>query len=401
MALKLRPSDASRWMVCTASPGFIDRHQDELPEDTSTYADEGTVAHDLAAASLVMGFDPGMFPSKDMAKHVKGYVEVVQGWAAKPGATLSVESFVPLFYDRSRNGFIDATVIHDSRKIFIGDLKYGAGVSVKAKENKQLAIYAMSVINELLRSGLYDFDNNTLVTLMIYQPRILGEQAIRLWALSLKELRTFCEKIEVTASRIKANPTGGTFAPSDDTCQFCPAVSICSARAAQLLGETPVESLEVVTPNAPLAFPAIESLTVDQVVRLVQVAPAMKAWLNKAEAFGASLLHAGKPFPGFKLVAGRSNRTWTDDEEVIRVCVENGYAKLSELYNKELLSPAQLEELLKDRDCSVRFKNKIQSLITKPEGKPIMVPEDDAREPFKLNPADIFENLDAGINLLE
>lgn len=164
-----------------------------------------------------------------------------------------------------------------------------------------------------------------------------------------------------------------------------------------------MSDLEIVSPEtAPPTLPPIESLSIDQVSRLVKVAPQLKAWLAKAEAFGAARLHAGKPFPRFKLVAGRSNRAWTDEGAVAKLVVENGKGKLSDIYKKELLSPAQMEDFLRGKELSTRFTNRLQSLITKPEGKPTMVPEDDPREPFAINPATIFTNLDTeeGANLL-
>ena len=42
-------SSAHRWTVCTASPQFILDHEADLPSDRTSYADEGTLAHAVAA----------------------------------------------------------------------------------------------------------------------------------------------------------------------------------------------------------------------------------------------------------------------------------------------------------------------------------------------------------------
>jgi len=45
----------------------------------------------------------------------------------------------------------------------------------------------------------------------------------------------------------------------------------------------------------------------------------------------------------------------------------------------DLISPAQAEKALKGRELSTKFQNKFKGLITRPEGKPTLVPEDDKR----------------------
>jgi hypothetical protein len=49
------------------------------------------------------------------------------------------------------------------------------------------------------------------------------------------------------------------------------------------------------------------------------------------------------------------------------------------------LSPAQAEKALRKED-----KKKIVELVVKPEGKPVLVPDDDARAPIQLTTASDF-----------
>ena len=80
----------------------------------------------------------------------------------------------------------------------------------------------------------------------------------------------------------------------------------------------------------------------------------------------------GQNFPGFKMVSGRSNRKWVDDgkaERKLRVLL--GAKKA---YVKKLLTAPAAEKLLGKEN-----KAKIQHLIVKPEGKPVLVPESDKR----------------------
>ena len=392
-------------MTCTASPGFIERNRHQLPRETgSVYTEEGLRAHELAAACVLLGFDPMLFGSDiEMAGHVKGYVEIAEHWAQLPGAMIQVEMQVPLFYNPDTTGTLDLGVATTDNRVFIGDLKYGAGVPVAAKGNTQLGIYAISFIRMLEKTGLYEFNDDTLVTIMVYQPRVLGESARKLWCISLAELKLFCEGIQAVAQSIHANPHGGVFAPSDSTCQFCHASPLCSARAGHLLGGMDVGAEEVVLhqPPSKRQLPPVNELTVEQLSRIVALAPSVKEWLGECEKAGLGLLLDGKRLPGFKLVAGRSNRVWKDEDQALELCLEAGLAHVDVVEPQVLKSPPQLENVLKlHPEIASALRSMLSSLITKPLGKPTLVSLNDPRPALASSPADFFDNLDEGASLL-
>ena len=381
-------------------PGFVARHSSLLPPSDSKYSREGTVAHECAKQALLLGTcDRSLFPSKDMFNHVSGYIKIVEGWRSLPGAKLFVEKTLPLFYDPSKEedgGTTDAGVVTSDNRVFIGDLKYGAGVSVQAERNSQITIYAISFILFLIELG-YDLNDDTEVVLMIYQPRVLGEKAVRLWAPKLSELMAYGEEIGAVADLINADPHSPqlVFAPDDKTCQFCHAVSICKARTGQLLGVTPKSAqLELLGPPVVKpGFPAPETLTIEQLARVVKVAPEMKKWLNKAETYAAQMLHSGKKFPGFKLVEGRSNRRWSDELSAV-VELQNllGLTMEDLMSEPKLISPSQAEELLKEQDLlDAEVRAALSAFIVKPPGKPVLVPVDDPRAEYEADPSSDFE----------
>lgn len=388
--LNLNPSGSSRWTVCRASPGFIQEHAAEIPEETSVWADEGTLAHAVGAAILTQKPMPDdanaeqLQVAADYAKFVQAKVE---------GGTLIVEQKVPLFYMPERNGQIDSAIIN-AKGIYITDLKYGAGVSVEAQGNTQLAIYAMSFLTWLVSEGLSDeLPDATLVTLTIFQPRCRDKRTVRLWALSLGELKAFCGEISQVAASIQADPEHQEFAPSDKTCQFCPAQSICKARTASLFRELPAvvqAPLEQV-----LAFPAVGSLTPEQLGRIVRAQGPIEHFLEDVRDHAYALASQGTQVPGCKLVAGRSSREWSDEaraEDLLRqkmsvdVCMP-----------RTLVSVAQAEKLFKGIELSTKYANLLKSVITKPEGKPTLVSEDDPREALDLNPVKELTAIDASL----
>lgn len=81
---QLSPSSAERWMTC---PGSVALSKG-APDDSSSFADEGTDAHELAAKCLESGKDAADFIGEtmgkgnvvgaDMAFHVQGYVDYVR-----------------------------------------------------------------------------------------------------------------------------------------------------------------------------------------------------------------------------------------------------------------------------------------------------------------------------------
>ena len=58
----LSPSSADRWMTCTASVAATA----EIPDTPSSFADEGTLAHELAANCLMKGHEPTDYIGKDI-----------------------------------------------------------------------------------------------------------------------------------------------------------------------------------------------------------------------------------------------------------------------------------------------------------------------------------------------
>lgn len=393
----LRPSGSKRWLTCTASAGLIARLEIVGEDEGSPYANEGTLAHECAAACLRHGFDESYFEGNlEMASYVKGYVDFIQK-KVKPETTLFVEQEMPIFYDVETRGTTDAAVVHnDGSKVFIGDLKYGAGVSVQARDNTQLAIYALS----LVRSMEYEFTPKTLVTICIYQPRIAEEEPVRLWALTLEELETFCAEIQATATSILADPVEQDYVPSDSTCQFCPASAVCAARAAYLLGELPREANPLRVEGEELADP--EQLSLAELARIVASRKHIAKWLTDCEEYAAKLLMEGKPFPGHKLVAGRGVRKWIDDEAVVEKFLR-GMFRRHEIYTEKLVSPTQAEKLMKAKG-NVRKSSwaKFEDHMAKTTGGPTLASIDDPRPALNEQavPEEEFQQSAEGEDLL-
>jgi len=369
----LAPSASPRWLSCTASPAFIEEHERELPEQDTRFAVEGTIAHDKAEQWLILGEEPQWAEEEldgGMNHHIRGYVEMVEAI----GGDTQVEVKVPLFYLPGQKGTIDAaTFSPDGKTLYIDDLKYGMGVSVEAKDNTQLAIYARSYLEHTQWRG----ELPELVVMRIYQPRIIGERPTRIWSVSYKELIELTEPIRDTANRIVAG-RGLVFAPSEKACKFCPAQTLCTAHTKSLFDEVAEVEVynnpeEIPTPLnqvIDISFPDAALLSPEQRAQLEAVRKPLEAFLKKLGEFNRE-----NPPPGYGLKPGRGSKKWKD-EEAAEKYLRRQLGKEG-AFSQKLLTPPQALKALKSKLTDRSIKH-LEAMIERVEGAPLLCTEQEA-----------------------
>jgi hypothetical protein len=367
---QLSASGSSRWLTCTGSV----KAESQFPNTSSSYAMEGTTAHSLAERCLTEDITPNYY----LNKQLDGYTvddEMVDNVAAY---VAYVKSFTGIhFYEVRVNfsewipegfGTSDAIVIDNkTNTVHVIDLKYGKGVPVDAENNSQGMLYALGVLSEY--SFIYDIDT---VVIHIYQPRIKNYSS---WSISATELLKWAEWAKQRAEEALQDDAPRT--PSDKACQWCKAKATCKA----LLDHThkiimhDFDELDDIKPD---------SLTNKELKVIQDNAKLIKSWLDAVESHIFDMLNRGQSFDGYKLVEGRSTRSWISEDETAKVLSE----KLSadELFTQKLISPAQAEKLLKTQ------KSLLDGLVNKSEGKPTLVPSCDKRP--SLNNTNMFDVLD-------
>lgn len=205
---KLSPSGASRWMACPGSVAL----EAEYPDSSSSYAREGTVAHELAAKVLLDDWRLNDFVgeswaleengelyripiTQDMVDHVMDYVKLVREYAE--GGTLMVEQRVPIGHltgEQGAGGTSDVVIIR-GRELVVIDLKFGMGVKVDAEGNPQLMMYALGAYENF--GVLSDFD---MVTMVVHQPRL---NHVAEWTIPLRALLAFGEEVQGAAGKVR------------------------------------------------------------------------------------------------------------------------------------------------------------------------------------------------------
>ena len=360
---RLNPSSAERWIHC---PGSVALAEQCPPPGSSEYADEGTKAHAIAEAKLRQII--GEITPKELEKIIKKHQpdgemeeatdfyrdEVVEILAsAGKDAELMVEQRFSLNrWAPESFGTSDAVIIGDG-KIEVIDLKYGKGVRVSAKNNPQLRRYGAGAAN--LFEGMYDFDT---VRMTIIQPRL---DHVSTEELSLEELMTWMKEVVKPAAREAYDGTGEIDA--GDWCRWCPAKAICRKRAEK--------NLEL----AKMEFKSPDLLSQDEIGEVLRQAEELSKWTSDVQAYALEQALAGEHFDGWKLVEGRSNRTITDQIKAAELLKAAGFDEAI-LYKHELYGITQLE-----KNCGKKKLTEVLGdLITKPQGKPVLVPESDKRE---------------------
>jgi hypothetical protein len=394
---RLPPSSSGRWVPCTASIGFIEANTPRLPKQDWTFAERGTRAHDAGAQLILDPKSTVRTDDAEMLTTVSAYAEFVRD-KIRPGDRVLVEKKIRLFYLPTEKGTTDAAII-GPKTIYIADYKDGVGVSVYARNNTQLAIYAESLIQEL--ELIEEIADDTLVTLAIYQPRDrFDPNPARIWALSRKDLRDFCDQIMVARDQIHASkvdlegriegPAQFKAGPHCDK-SFCPARGLCKAYGAMgltAISDDPVDVTIAESKLVQLRDP--NTLTRHQRMRVIAAKPALIAWLEAVENQEVHELMSGAAPDQFKMVSGKSpGRVWNNEtkaEELLKTLLDPKLVKPP--VEPSLISPTQAEKLLKGSSLSEEVRASLSALIDKPEGKPSLVPVTDKRPALSFNPTE-------------
>lgn len=366
---RLSASGAHRWMACTPSVALEER----FPDKGSEYAAEGTLAHSMA--ELIIRYNNGEITkktfstrmnkirkdelySKEMEDYIVEYTQTV--WeifnevkAECPDAQLLPEQRLD-FSEYVPDGFGtgDVVIIADDM-VQVIDLKYGKGVGVSAVGNPQLRLYGIGAYLE--HSMLYDIQR---VKETIIQPRL---ENVSTEELTVEELMEWVDT-EVRPKAELAIAGEGEFVPGDH-CRFCKAKAVCRARADENLALMKMD------------FRDPDILEEWEIGEVLQRAEELNDWAKdvKDYAFDQALNH-GVKFEGWKLVEGRSNRKYLDEDKVKEALIEAGYSQ-DKITETKILGITAMEKEIGKKS----FGEILSELVVKPEGKPVLVPETDKR----------------------
>ena len=354
----LSASSAHRWLNCTPSVKLCETFEDK----PSGYAAEGTEAHELCEYKLktALGMeadDPTPKLSRfndEMEECANGYASYVLEQVNEASRTCSdPKVLIEQRVDFSRwvpEGFgtADCVIIADGT-LRVVDYKHGLGVLVEAEMNPQMMFYALGAME--LFDALYDIRK---VSMTIYQPR---RENISTFEISREELLAWAETVLKPAAKL-AFECKGEFR-CGEWCGFCKAKHRCRARAEENL----------LVARHEFKLPALlDDVEIEVILSKVDE---LTSWASDVKDYALQSALGGKSWTGWKLVEGRANRRYTDENEVIRAVCEAGF----DPFEKKVLGITAMQKLL----GKTKFEKLLSAYIEKPQGKPTLVPESDKR----------------------
>lgn len=369
----LSPSSAHRWLNCTPSS----RLESTLPEKTSSYAEEGVLAHNVCEIyakkyfkkikaqeynKILKKLKTSEYWDNEMLKTAETYVEhlaeIVMSFQNKPYIDFEVRvdlsSYVPEAF-----GTCDC-IVFGGDTLIITDYKHGKGVPVKAVENPQLKLYALGALK--LYQPIFGSALKT-VKMYIDQPRINTYEHD---TYTVDDLNSWGASIKSTA--YKAYIGVGEYNPGN-WCKFCRANGICKVQTKQ--------QLNIFNDFKDNIINNTTTLTPDQMGVVLEKGKHLISWYKAVENKSLEMALGGIEIPGWKLIEGRSSRVWSDQDKALEKLQTAGIDEAI-IYDKVPKTLAQLEKLI----GKTEFKEIVGDLITKPQGKPVLVTTEDTRNTY-------------------
>ena len=262
-------------------------------------------------------------------------------------------------------GTSDALIVADDT-LYITDMKYGVGCLVTADGedgtgNSQLKCYALGAIDTF--GDLYDINR---IRLSIFQPR---RDNVDTFELTKADLLQWADDVLAPIAKL-AYEGQGEF-EAGNHCQFCRVKATCRKRA------------EYAMELAKYEFADAPTLDENEIAEILPQIDTLVSWAEDIKSYALNQALSGVRYPGFKLVAGRSNRKYADEAAVARVVSEAGY----DPYDKMLIGITEMTKRLGKK----RFEELLNGLLIKPEGKPVLVPLTDTRPELNNAKNDFME----------
>lgn len=354
----LSASSSHRWLNCPPSARLCENYDDK----GSDFAAEGTDAHTLCEYKLKKALGiPAKNPTDNLSWYSAEMEDCANGYAAFvtelvedakkscPDPVVLIEQRLDYSkYVAEGFGTGDCVIIADGT-LHIVDYKHGRSVLVEADENPQMKLYALGALE--LFDCIYDIST---VSMTIYQPR---RSNVSTFTVPKEELYNWADNVLIPVAEL-AFEGGGEYR-CGEWCQFCKAKADCRKRA-----EANLELAKYEFRQPPL-------LTDEEVEEILGKLDGLTSWANDIRDYALRAAISGKKWTGFKLVEGRSNRRYTDENAVIAAVQNAGF----DPYEHKILGVTAMTSLLGRK----QFNEILGGYVTKPQGKPTLAPESDKR----------------------
>jgi hypothetical protein len=413
---RFSPSSMPRLLQC---PGSVALTRD-APDTTNIYSAEGTAAHYLAARALTYDKPASFFLGEQidasgyvftvdevMSPAVQIYLDEVNARVGD-GALLVEQkvSFSQAIGVPDQFGTADAVILSgDGKRLSVGDLKYGLGVKVYAKDNAQLLTYGLGTLETF--DVVLDLSALEEIELWICQPRL---EHIDSWTVSVDQLRAHAAEIRLAAHAALEgcdvmDATGVVpdelLRPSESACRFCKARATCP-KLRETVAAVVFDDFKALDEPDRIQVqgdPAVPPP--DRLGEIYGVLDLIENWCRSVRGEVERMVLAGMTILGpdglpMKLVEGKKgNRSWRDEEQARDVlCTLLGPDKAYQ--PPKLVTPSAVEKTL-GKKRKAEFTDLIAPLTAQAPGRPKVVLGSFAGAPYHAEAGSAeFEDLDGG-----
>lgn len=367
----LSASASKQWLNCPPSAKLCANVEDRA----SPYAQQGTDAHELCEYKVLLKTSgKAQWDPTDNLEYYDAEMEN----CAEEYSSFVLEQFLdakehcsdPIVLVEQRLDFSkwvpegfgtgDCIIVADD-VLHIIDFKYGLGVLVEAEGNPQMMCYALGALD--IYDGIYDIKT---VKMTIFQPR---RDNISTFEMNKTDLLNWADTVLAPTAKL-AYEGEGEF-KAGDHCQFCKVKATCRKRAEY--------NLEL----AKYDFEMPANLEDSEIAAILPKVDELVSWVNDIKEYALQQALSGTVYDGYKVVEGRANRKYTDEDAVAFAVKDAGY----DPYEKKLLGITAMTSLL----GKTKFNELLGGLIEKPQGKPTLVPESDKRQALNTAKDDFNE----------
>lgn len=381
----LGASSSSRWIAC---PGSI-KMSEGCANNSSEDADRGTAAHEVCALCLQNGqdavemidrtFNKRFICDEAMTESVQLYLDAVRSrYEPEKGDLLFIEEpFSLKAIVDTRNwpngkapdmfGTSDAVIFKPSlQRLCVLDYKNGAGFVVDVIGNTQGRYYGLGAALKLQHLNVAEIE------ITIVQPNashadgpvrseIIGAFDLIEWT---GDLLDYAEKTMAPDAALSAGKH----------CRFCPGKVKCPELRNQAVAVAKTEFADDL--NLVRLPPAVESLSDEQLSKILQAGRLLTDWYRGAQAEAFGRLSQGGVIPNWKLVAKQARRKWAveDENELLTSLALEADIPPDHMHVPKLKSPAQMGKgLNKDQ------KTAMAKYVVKKSSGATLAPDGDKR----------------------
>jgi hypothetical protein len=322
-------STAKRVINCPGSVALVAKMP---PKPSSKYADEGTLLHNVIAEIVMSGQPPEHYLGTkyedqtltqelidDKLKPALAALDQID-----PNQEMEIEAETSVDFGDLLPGVFGSTDLigRIGTRAVVLDWKFGDGVAVEVEENPQLMFYAAAAMRT--PAAQWAFEGVTEIEMVIVQP-----PAVKRWVTTPERIAAF--ELQLVQA-VKASEKPNAKLETGDHCRWCAAKPVCPLMtgAVDRALQTKLQAIDTQMLGSYLAN-----------------ADMLEQWITDLRALAFAMLESGTPVPGYKLVAKRATRSWTDETKAKAELLKS--LPESEVVEMSVISPAKAEKALKKR----------------------------------------------------